>query len=60
MRSAFPLCRVEWASTLAAMKSRSSLKEFFGLRRNLVLLLVSIFAIGAGEELWMRFLPKYL
>jgi MFS family permease len=35
-------------------------REFFGLRRNLVLLLVAILAIGAGEETWMRFMPKYL
>jgi MFS family permease len=34
--------------------------DFFGLKRNLVLLLVAIFVIGAGEELWMRFVPKYL
>src|SRR5438132_4009330 len=34
--------------------------DFFGLRRNLVVLLVAIFVIGAGEELWMRFGPKYL
>src|ERR1700726_1458651 len=33
---------------------------FFGLRRNLVVLLIAIFVIGAGEELWMRFVPKYL
>jgi MFS family permease len=36
------------------------LAHFFGLRRNLVVLLVAIFVIGAGEELWMRFVPKYL
>jgi MFS family permease len=42
------------------MKARRSLAEFFGLRRNLVILLIAIFAIGAGEELWMRFIPKYL
>lgn len=42
------------------MKQERSFTEFFGLRRNLVILLVAIFAIGAGEELWMRFLPKYL
>jgi MFS family permease len=36
------------------------LADFFGLRRNLVVLLVAIFVIGAGEELWMRFVPKYL
>jgi MFS family permease len=33
---------------------------FFGLTHNLVVLLVAIFVIGAGEELWMRFVPKYL
>ena len=34
--------------------------DFFGLKRNLVVLLVAIFVIGMGEELWMRFVPKYL
>src|SRR5215475_3107363 len=33
---------------------------FFGLKRNLAILLIAIFVIGAGEELWMRFVPKYL
>ena len=42
------------------MNKRRSLADFFGLRRNLVILLIAIFAIGAGEELWMRFIPKYL
>jgi len=37
-----------------------SFAAFFGLKRNLVILLIAIFVIGAGEELWMRFLPKYL
>src|SRR5213080_2119548 len=36
------------------------LADFFGLKRNLVILLIAIFVIGAGEELWMRFIPKYL
>jgi MFS family permease len=36
------------------------LAHFFGLKRNLVILLAAIFVIGAGEELWMRFVPKYL
>jgi MFS family permease len=36
------------------------LADFFGLKRNLVILLITIFVIGAGEELWMRFVPKYL
>src|SRR5437867_96897 len=34
--------------------------DFFVLKRNLVILLIAIFVIGAGEELWMRFVPKYL
>ena len=36
------------------------LADFLALERNLVILLVAIFVIGAGEELWMRFVPKYL
>jgi len=39
---------------------RSKLADFFGLKRNLVILLVAIFVIGAGEELSIRFVPKYL
>ena len=42
------------------MSRSSRLAGFFGLKRNLVILLVAIFVIGAGEELWMRFVPKYL
>ncbi|MEY2496912.1 MAG: hypothetical protein QOD12_468, partial [Verrucomicrobiota bacterium] len=42
------------------MTFRRRAAEFFGLERNLVVLLVATFVIGAGEELWMRFLPKYL
>lgn len=38
----------------------SRVADFFGLKRNLVVLLIAIFVIGAGEELWMRFIPKYL
>jgi len=38
----------------------TKLAAFFGLKRNLVILLIAIFVIGAGEELWMRFVPKYL
>jgi len=34
--------------------------DFLRPRRNLIVLLVAIFVIGAGEELWMRFVPKYL
>src|SRR5579864_3464332 len=42
------------------MEAARGLRDFFGLKRNLVLMLVAIVAIGAGEETWMRFVPKYL
>ncbi|MDQ6860527.1 MAG: MFS transporter [Verrucomicrobiota bacterium] len=42
------------------MSGTRRLADFFGLKRNLVVLLIATFAIGAGEELWLRFLPKYL
>jgi MFS family permease len=42
------------------MNSRHRLAEFFALKRNLVILLLATFVIGAGEELWIRFLPKYM
>jgi MFS family permease len=42
------------------VSSARRLADFFGLKRNLVVLLIAIFVIGAGEELWMRFVPKYL
>src|SRR5436853_5258055 len=34
--------------------------DFFALKRNLVIILIAIFVVGTGEELWMRFVPKYL
>src|SRR5207244_4459386 len=46
--------------TEPGVKLGRRLADFFGLKRNLVILLIAIFVIGAGEELWMRFVPKYL
>lgn len=45
---------------MTAPSKRAAVAEFFGLKRNLVVLLIATFVIGAGEELWLRFLPKYL
>jgi MFS family permease len=42
------------------LNSSRRVAEFFAFKRNLVVLLAAIFVIGAGEELWMRFVPKYL
>src|SRR6266581_3493521 len=36
------------------------LGRFLGFERNLALLLGATILIGAGEETWMRFVPKYL
>ena len=36
------------------------LGNFLGLKRNLAILLIATLVIGAGEELWIRFVPKYL
>ncbi len=43
-----------------SLSSFQRVADFFGLKRNLVILLLAIFVIGAGEELWMRFVPKFL
>jgi len=43
-----------------AQTALTQITDFFGLKRNLVVLLLAIFMIGAGEELWMRFVPKFL
>ena len=36
------------------------LSSFFGLNRNIGALLATIVLIAAGEEMWVRFVPKYL
>ena len=38
----------------------SRLKDFLGLERNVVLAASADFFLGFGEELWNKFLPKYL
>lgn len=39
---------------------RSRLKDSLGLRRNIVVMLTATLLLGMGEELWVRFVPKYL
>ena len=36
------------------------LRQFFGLERNIIVMLIAVIALGMGEELWSRFIPKYL
>ncbi len=39
---------------------QTNIRHWLGLERNVVVLLVMIAVIGMGEELWTRFVPKYL
>lgn len=36
------------------------IRNYLGLEHNILVLLAALLAIGMGEELWVRFLPKYL
>jgi MFS family permease len=38
----------------------SRLRDSLGLERNVVVMSLAVFLLGAGEELWKSFLPKYL
>jgi len=35
-------------------------RNYLGLEHNIIVLLGALLAIGMGEELWVRFMPKYL
>jgi MFS family permease len=39
---------------------RRRVAEYLGLERNVALASASVFVLGFGEELWKKFLPKYL
>src|SRR5437868_4252187 len=39
---------------------RERLRAFLGLERNVLAASAAVFLIGFGEELWKKFLPKYL
>jgi MFS family permease len=43
-----------------ARNSRARLADFLSLERNVTISSAAILLIGFGEELWTRFLPKYL
>lgn len=38
----------------------SRLKDSLGLQRNIVVMLTATLLLGMGEDLWVRFVPKYL
>lgn len=39
---------------------RRSWADYFALERNVVAVAIAMFLLGLGEELWKRFVPKYL
>lgn len=43
-----------------AASRRDRLAGFFGLERNIVAVSVAMFLLALGENLWRRFLPRYL
>jgi hypothetical protein len=48
-----------WLSQVVKVRL-SIVIDGLGLRRNVVVLSLAVFCVGLGEELWARFLPKYL
>lgn len=45
---------------LVTRLAASRLRDSLGLERNVVVMSLAVFLLGAGEELWKSFLPKYL
>ena len=43
-----------------ALTGKAKVVDFLGLERNIVAVSVAMFLMGLGEELWKRFLPKYM
>jgi MFS family permease len=41
-------------------RASGGLRESLGLERNVVAMSLAVFLLGAGEQLWKSFLPKYL
>ena len=39
---------------------RAAVKDCFSLERNVSIASAAIFLLGFGEELWKKFIPKYL
>src|SRR4051812_21164567 len=43
-----------------ALTRRGRAADYLGLERNVVIVSTVVFLLGLGEELWKKFLPKYL
>jgi len=46
--------------TAVAKTRRGRLADYLGLERNVAAASAAVFLLGLGEELWKKFLPKYL
>src|SRR3954471_16655103 len=44
----------------SAKTRRRRAADYLGLERNVVIVSTAVFLLGTGEELWKKFLPKYL
>ncbi|HEX8072085.1 MAG TPA: MFS transporter [Pyrinomonadaceae bacterium] len=47
-------------TAVEAKPARRRVAEYLGLERNVALASAAVFLLGFGEELWKKFLPKYL
>src|SRR5712692_8801492 len=47
-------------TTQSSASRIARLKEFLSLERNVTMASGAVFLLGFGEELWKKFLPKYL
>jgi MFS family permease len=50
----------ETARSEARTRRRERAADYLGLERNVAAVSAAVFLLGLGEELWKRFLPKYL
>jgi MFS family permease len=39
---------------------RERVAHYLGIERNIIIVSIVVFLLGAGEELWKKFLPKYM
>ena len=47
-------------STIEPASRRERLVDYLSLERNVSIASAAVFLLGLGEELWKKFLPKYL
>jgi MFS family permease len=62
LNQALPRLKTGWglSNALTIVTRHQRVLDFLGLERNIVAVAGAMFLMGLGEELWKRFLPKYL